>query len=266
MLEGAIIDYCYKHNIIVDALIELTYKCNLRCKHCYIGDRKKILLKENALTILDKLYEEGTINLSLTGGEIFLHPDFEEIYKYAKSKGFIIELKTNALLLNEHWVNYFKNNLPEEINITVYGLSNEDYYAFTGDCKGFDKLKNALDLLYKAKIYFSLHVISTTHNYEDIINGLYKKFFEIYDVDFGYDYDMLSGIDGDLEPLNYRLTPEQIIRLENNEHFFLDSIEQEYTAVKNRNQSPFICYAGVNKICFDPDGKASSCLFDDKVK
>jgi MoaA/NifB/PqqE/SkfB family radical SAM enzyme len=212
--------------------------------------------------ILDRLYEEGTMNLSLTGGEIFLYPYFKEIYQYAKSKGFLIELKTNGLLINNSWIKTLKDHPPDEINITVYGLNNEDYYTFTGSRKGFDELRCALDLLYKNEINFSLQTIATTLNYEDILNGAYSSFFNNYDLEFEFDYDVLNSRDGDSRSLKYRLDADQIVKIENSENFYLNAIEQEYSAVINKNGDPFLCYAGKSKICIDPDAKASSCSFD----
>lgn len=266
MLEGYIREYCCEHNILVDALIELTYQCNLQCKHCYIENRSKILSKNSAIKILDRLFQEGTMNLSLTGGEIFLYPYFDEVYRYAKTKGFIIELKTNALLINEKWIDVLKKNMPEEINISVYGLTNKEYYDFTGDERGFEKLTQALDLLYSNDINFSLHVIASTENYINIVCGLYQEFFKKYNVEFEFDYDILSGVEGNQRPLQYRLKPEQIVNIENNDHYYLDSIEHEYAIVKGKKKPPFTCYAGKGKIGFDPDGNALSCMYDTNVK
>lgn len=90
------------------ASIELTQNCNFRCKHCYCPDKKfSGLTLEECKIIIDKLSNTGCLFLNLTGGKIFTHKNFIDIYKYAKNKGFIIDLLTNASLIDESIINIF---------------------------------------------------------------------------------------------------------------------------------------------------------------
>ena len=68
--------------------IELTAKCNLNCVHCYAKpDRVHTDMNTNEFkSIIDTLIDKGAIEIYLTGGEIFMRPDFEEIYIYVKKK------------------------------------------------------------------------------------------------------------------------------------------------------------------------------------
>lgn len=78
---------------------ELTFRCNLRCVHCYCNlkpndqdEIEKELATEEVFNILDQVAEAGCLWLLITGGEPLLRPDFLEVYTYAKKKGFIITL------------------------------------------------------------------------------------------------------------------------------------------------------------------------------
>jgi MoaA/NifB/PqqE/SkfB family radical SAM enzyme len=71
--------------------IELTFRCNLRCVHCYcnlpLNDQEAIeneLTTEEVFNILDQIAEAGCLWLLITGGEPLLRKDFLEIYTYAK--------------------------------------------------------------------------------------------------------------------------------------------------------------------------------------
>ena len=66
--------------------IELTYSCNLRCRHCYRGEEvkdinsgKDFLSSEVVCRLLDQIEEMGGIDVIFNGGETFLHQDFFEI-------------------------------------------------------------------------------------------------------------------------------------------------------------------------------------------
>src|SRR5512136_2526220 len=73
------------------ATLELTHRCNLSCKHCYIGKSVEDELSLAELRgILDQLAGEGCMYLLLTGGEPLIRKDFFDICYYAKERGFIL--------------------------------------------------------------------------------------------------------------------------------------------------------------------------------
>ena len=85
--------------------LELTFRCNLRCVHCYLDGQHTPSPEQHELTtseitdIIDQIVAEGCLWLLLTGGEPLVRPDWKEIYLYAKRKGLIITLFTNGTLL-----------------------------------------------------------------------------------------------------------------------------------------------------------------------
>src|SRR6185436_5891058 len=88
--------------------IEVTRRCPLVCAHCYnnlpMNDeqaRTTELSLEEHRRLLDELSDAGCLWLLYSGGEIFARPDFIDIYSYAKQKGFLITLFTNATLITE---------------------------------------------------------------------------------------------------------------------------------------------------------------------
>jgi uncharacterized radical SAM superfamily Fe-S cluster-containing enzyme len=68
---------------------ELTYRCNLRCPHCYVvpqNSREELTSGEIA-HILDVLKERGTLYVIFSGGEILTRKDFFEVAREARKKG-----------------------------------------------------------------------------------------------------------------------------------------------------------------------------------
>ena len=99
--------------IPLDATLELTYRCNNKCVHCYCNlpenDEHAMqdeLTTEEIKKLLDDLASMGSIWLLITGGEPLLRPDFEEIYLHAKKKGFLITLFSNGTLINENIIKF----------------------------------------------------------------------------------------------------------------------------------------------------------------
>lgn len=103
-----------KSNMIVTGLedvqipgelnIELTDNCNYRCNHCYNSSddsKKNYINKDELFDLLRKLRENGTTALELTGGEIFAHPESQDILKFAFENFDQILLLTNLSLISK---------------------------------------------------------------------------------------------------------------------------------------------------------------------
>jgi len=81
--------------------VDLTYRCNERCIHCYLdhedhGEMSTAEIKN----VLSQLAESGTLFLTFSGGEIFLRQDIFELIEFARDLHFDVSLKTNALLID----------------------------------------------------------------------------------------------------------------------------------------------------------------------
>jgi len=86
------------------AFIETTNLCNLKCKHCYAWSGKKRegeLSKAQIIDLIDEFAEMGVLQVFLTGGELFAHPNAVELINYAMTKPFSTQVFTNGLLISE---------------------------------------------------------------------------------------------------------------------------------------------------------------------
>ncbi len=82
----------------------ITSSCNLRCIHCNADAVKKgtKLPVRRVFSLIDELYEIGTTNLAITGGEPFLHEQCLQIIKYACNKeGWLVSVNTNGTCLDK---------------------------------------------------------------------------------------------------------------------------------------------------------------------
>src|SRR6266581_987989 len=87
-------------NIPLSVQVDLTYRCNERCVHCYLDheDHGEMTTPE-ILGVLDQLAAAGVFFLTLSGGEIFMRKDLFEIVEHARKLTFSIKLKTNAVMI-----------------------------------------------------------------------------------------------------------------------------------------------------------------------
>lgn len=79
----------------------ITEKCQLRCGHCYMGERlerAKFMSLDEVKHTLQVWRKLGGSKLSILGGEPTLHPDFVEICRYAKQTGYEkVIINTNGI-------------------------------------------------------------------------------------------------------------------------------------------------------------------------
>jgi organic radical activating enzyme len=99
------------------AFLYITNLCNLTCAHCSFQsapDKKQSHMDTGlVLRLLDELY--GIHDITITGGEPLLHPDFSQILSHAARSAAIVYMMTNgiALIGEEHLSKLAKaKNLP----------------------------------------------------------------------------------------------------------------------------------------------------------
>ncbi len=112
--------------------VDLTYRCNERCIHCYLDHEDHGEMKtEEIKNVLEQLAKSGTLFLTLSGGEIFLREDLFELLEFARSLHFDISLKTNALLIDAERARKLRDLSVRKIQISIYSAEPEVHDAIT---------------------------------------------------------------------------------------------------------------------------------------
>ncbi|HTS34797.1 MAG TPA: radical SAM protein [Candidatus Solibacter sp.] len=122
-----------RRNIPLSVQLDLTYRCNERCVHCYLdhNDHGEMTTAE-IKHLLDQMADAGVFILTLSGGEIFLRKDFFELLEYARlEKLFCVKLKTNAILIREAEAARIREIGVECIQISIYSHKPEIHDAIT---------------------------------------------------------------------------------------------------------------------------------------
>lgn len=96
-------DY-YEDNLKLDTPIKIqwkiTNKCNLKCKHCYLGKLDGFELPfEKADEIADTIINSNVMEVTISGGECLTYKGIEKIIKKFLINGIKVDVFTNALLL-----------------------------------------------------------------------------------------------------------------------------------------------------------------------
>ena len=162
--------------IPLSGTFELTARCNLDCRMCYIhkrendrAARERELSTEQWLSLAKECQQAGTLLLLLTGGEPLLRPDFREIYTGCRRLGMMVSINSNATLIDERMVEFFASDPPSRINITLYGASPETYGRLCGDPSAYERVVKAILALQAAGVLVKLNFSITPYNRQDAV-------------------------------------------------------------------------------------------------
>lgn len=125
--------------------LDLTYRCNERCVHCYLdhhdhGEMTTAEIKD----LLDQMAEAGVFYLTISGGEIMMRRDFFAILEHARARTFCIKLKTNGILIGEKEADRLKSLGVESVQVSIYSHRPEIHDAIT---KLPGSLKQSIDAI-----------------------------------------------------------------------------------------------------------------------
>ncbi|HSJ52455.1 MAG TPA: radical SAM protein [Anaerolineae bacterium] len=250
--------------------IELTWRCNLRCAHCYItasssyprlaGDSAELSAAEFC-RIIDEVAAEGCLSLLLTGGEPLLRSDFLDIYRHAKRRGILLILFTNGTLLTGEIVEELREWPPRRVEITLYGRTQETYERVTGVPGSHARCMAGIELLLGHEIPVQLKTMVMTLNRHEL--EAMQEFAHSLDVEFRFDALLNGCLDSSSAPLQYRLPPEEVVALDIADE---ERVRQwrayfdRYSRMERNPNALFVCGAGLSSFHVDPVGRLSVCM------
>ncbi len=114
--------------------LHLTKACNLDCEYCYVhgvGGPEGHMPLDQVKRLVEEAETLGVFEIVFSGGEPFLHPDLEEILRFARETGsFRIKLLTNGSLPDRLTDGILTS--VDDIQVSVDGAQAETHDALRG--------------------------------------------------------------------------------------------------------------------------------------
>lgn len=249
-------EQCSREHRLYCVCLELTYRCNERCIHCYIDNQtyQKELGFDQYKELLDELAEMGCMYLLLTGGELTLHPDFLRIAEYASEKGFLVDIYTNGYHITEDMIRRMIALAPNSISFSFYGGDAKSHDAITGIPGSFEKSLKTMMIFKCAGVDTFIKSIALKQNYDSI-----EKIYllgELLDIPVVVAKGVIPSHTGEKKTTDCRLETEQ-------QYKRLLDLEQIYRGKEVRERiwepgMPF-CSAGISALSIDPYGNVTPC-------
>lgn len=264
---GRIRDRLSQERIPLEGSIELTFRCNLRCAHCYVNEpsgdrraRRQELTTAEVLRITDEVVDLGCLWILLTGGEVLLRPDFTEMYLHMKKKGLMVAVFTNGTMITPWIADLLAEWPPLVVEITIYGSTQAVHERVTDIPDSFRRCIRGIELLLDRKIRLRLKTVPTTLNYSDM--GGMRALAAGYGLDFHWDPLINCRVDTSKRPAEVRLRPEQIVELEKQDPRRVADLQREFLRWDPLEPSPelFTCGAYRHSFHVDPYGNLFPCM------
>ena len=192
--------------------LDLTYRCNENCVHCYLdhddhGEMTTVEIKH----LLEEMAEAGVFILTLSGGEIFMRRDFFEILECARALTFCIKLKTNAVLIGEAQAARIRDLGVESIQVSIYSHRPEVHDAITKVRGSLRRSIHAIRFLKSQGLKVVIANVLMTENLEDY-QGVRALAAEL-GTDCTLDPTVTPKIDGDRSILDLNAGESALRRL-----------------------------------------------------
>lgn len=147
--------------------LQITKRCNLKCKHCFVGESSNVNLSFHDISRVLKEFEEMQgLRVLITGGEPLLHPEFLKINNFLENLAIRKILFTNGLLLDDKILSQLKF---DEIQISIDGMK-RGHETLRGNGtfeRAIDALKKALYKGFDVSVATVIHR-ENLHEFEEL--------------------------------------------------------------------------------------------------
>lgn len=248
--------YCEENHRLFQVCMELTYRCNLKCIHCYIDEQHfgQELDFETYRVVIDELADMGCPYLLLTGGEVSLHPAFPDIAEYAAGKGLLVNIYTNGYHLSDRLLWQLIDLHPNSISFSLYGSEPAVHDLVTGIPGSFEKSLRAIMACKCAGIDTFIKTIALKQN----VSGL-EALFQLgrrLDIPISLAKLVLPSVNGTKQCEVLGLdTADDYFKLFQLEAKYKHSLPQKWEPSKGS----FFCSAGTSTLSIDPYGGVRPC-------
>ena len=205
-----------ENNHFTDVVIDVTHRCNMMCKNCYIPNRE--IPDMDADLMIDALSRfPKKVTVRIIGAEPTMRKDLPKLITRIKKTNHRITLLTNGLkLARESYVEQLKNAGLKNLYLSMNGVDNDDWYEKIDELRCANKKMKAMVYSHKHKILRDIGCIITQGVNEDAPSRMLSmlKQHNIGNVTLRF---KTIGQIGRFMPEEYQMTMDDLINIMSNQ-------------------------------------------------
>lgn len=250
-------------------VLEMTHKCLLRCKHCFISAGDGMTMPSKLIIELaDEIVRLGVKSVQMTGGEPLIHPQFCEVLRKLVMGKTQVNITTSGYYLTDEIL----QNLTEikkvngYVQVSLDGMK-EYHNKIRGREDAFERtitfIKRAIDLEIRVNVAFCY--MGQKYGEIEELCRLIKE-LGVSEMKFGVVENKgrakRNSINTEID--NYRTVKQYIVELQRKyqDDKFLVGQEETFDCEKAEFKN---CGCGYNIIKINPEGQVFDCVFSDKA-
>lgn len=261
-IEQEMITWAGSNGFLYSFHIDLTYRCNQACLHCYNPEATlrrtggftaaAELTTAEIITLLDQLVKLGVFRIIFSGGEATLRPDLLEILRAARKRGFCVELYSNGLGFTDSFVGCLHELGIHKVSLSLYSHQPQQHDRVTGISGSWEQTVHSFKLLKQ----YGMQTACKSIPMRDTIDGYFetKRFCAALADSVSMDMSLSAGYGNNQTPLELQPTEEQMADVFRQE---IRDGRLKKQAALDLNQPP--CGAGRKSLCIGPDGNIYPC-------
>jgi AdoMet-dependent heme synthase len=250
-----------KLNVPLSVQLDLTYRCNERCIHCYLDhDDHGEMTTAEIKDLLDQMADAGVFYLTISGGEILMRRDFFEILEHARVRTFCVKLKTNGVLIREKEAARLRELGVETVQISIYSHRPEVHDAITKMPGSFRQSIDAVRFLRKQGLTVTMAnvlMVQNAHDYQSV-----RALALELDAKFTIDPTITPMMDGDRSILNLNVEQAALQEVFRNEDL-VENVEEFCAPPRGVDEEALDmlpCSAGHTSCYVSPYGDVYPCV------
>jgi MoaA/NifB/PqqE/SkfB family radical SAM enzyme len=207
--------------------LDLTYRCNNNCRHCWLripadaDEKKNELSASEIIGLIDEARNMGCQRWSISGGEPMLRPDFFEIFDYITAKSVSYSLNTNGTLVTPKIACLLTRRGNKMV--ALYGATAKVHDHITRHAGSFEATIQGCTYLREAGAGFIVQLIPMQDNFHqfDAMVTLARSLSRQYRIGAPWLYFSASGCcQQNAEIARQRLDPRDVVNLDQPEPSF----------------------------------------------
>lgn len=256
----------------LEGSLDLTYRCNNNCRHCWLRippgspERQRELTIDEMKEIVDEARKMGCRRWSISGGEPMLRPDFAEIFDYITRKSISYSLNTNGTLITPQIAQLMRRRGSKMV--ALYGATAEVHDHITRNRGSFEATMRGFAYLKEAGAGFTVQLILMRDNYHQFneMISLTESLSRHWRVGAAWLYLSAYGDpERNREIMRQRLSPKDVVELDKPDLSYEESMGKEevhrYRHLKEDDRLFASCIATRRDFHIDPYGQMTFCGF-----
>jgi AdoMet-dependent heme synthase len=243
-------------------ILELTYRCNERCIHCYCPENRQTaeLTASQIAGLLDEFQSLGGMSLQITGGEVFARKDIKAILQDLQRRNLVLNVVSNLTMADEVDLDLLASLNPRSIGCSIYSAEPAIHDAVTSISGSWNRSVASIRALRKREV----PVVMKAPLMENNIRGWHEieALADEIDCDVQFDVNITPKNDGKQSPIDLRVKDRAILEDLFSSRFYRLYKGDEPMSIRaeGMQDEAVLCGAGSTGLAVSPDGTIRPCI------